>query len=64
MRILVMGADHDLVFAFPLEGNMQLVNVGFNVYEDALGILSRNPAVKPSEGFSEVNGEWLERFFR
>ena len=58
------GADHDLVFAFPLDGNMQLVNVGFNVYEDARGILSRNPAVKPSEGFSEVNGEWLERFFR
>ena len=45
-------------------GNMQLVNVGFNVYEDARGIISRNPAVKPSEGFSEVNGEWLERFFR
>lgn len=58
------GADHDLVFAFPLDGNMQLVNVGFNVYEDARGIISRNPAVRPPEGFSEVNGEWLERFFR
>lgn len=58
------GADNDIVFAFPQDGNMQLVNVGFNVYEDARGIISRNPAVKPSEGFSEVNAEWLERFFR
>ena len=58
------GADHDLVFAFPLEGNMQLVNVGFNVYEDARGIIQRNPSVKPSEGFASVNSEWLERFFQ
>ncbi|MBR4734676.1 MAG: CpXC domain-containing protein [Bacteroidales bacterium] len=60
----IEGADHDLVFAFPLDGNMQLVNVGFNVYEDARGILSRNPSVKPSDGFSRVNSEWLERFFQ
>ena len=60
----IEGADHDLVFAFPLEGNMQVVNVGFNVYEDARGIIARNPSVKPSEGFSRVNSEWLERFFR
>lgn len=58
------GADNDLVFAFPLDGNMQLVNVGFNVYEDARGILSRNPAVKPSDGFSAVNSEWLDKFFQ
>ena len=58
------GADHDLVFAFPLEGNMPLVNVGFNVYEDARGIIQRNPGVKPSEGFASVNSEWLERFFQ
>ncbi len=58
------GADHDLMFAFPLDGNMQVVNVGFNVYEDARGIISRNPSVRPPKGFSEVNSEWLERFFQ
>jgi len=58
------GADHDLIFAFPLDGNMQVVNVGFNVYEDARGILSRNPSVKPGEGFSRVDAAWLERFFQ
>ena len=58
----IEGADHDLVFAFPLDGNMQLVNVGFNVYEDARGILSRNPSIVPSEGFASVDAAWLEQF--
>lgn len=57
------GADNDLVFALPLNGQMQLINVGFNVYEDARGILSRNPAVKPAEGFAQVNADWIEQFF-
>lgn len=57
------GADNDLVLAFPLGGQMQVVNVGFHVYEDARGILLRNPAVKPSEGFALVDSAWTERFF-
>ena len=57
------GADNELVFAFPLEGQMQVVNVGFNVYEDARGILSRNPSVRPAQGFAEVDAAWIERFF-
>jgi len=58
------GADHDLVLALPLDGQMQVLNVGFNVYEDAHGILSRNPSVKPAEGFAQVDAAWLEQYFR
>ena len=58
------GADNELVLAFPLDGQMQVVNVGFNVYEDARGILLRNPAVRPAPGFAEVNAAWIEQFFR
>ena len=58
------GADNDLVLAFPLDGQMHLVNVGFNVYEDARGILSRNPNVKAPEGFAEVNAAWIDAFFQ
>jgi len=58
------GADNDLVLVLPGEGGMQLLNIGFNVYEDARGILSRNPAVKPATGFAEVNADWIEQFFR
>ena len=58
------GADHEMVFAFPLNGQMQLINVGFNVYEDARGILSRNPSVRPAEGFARVDQAWIDQFFR
>ena len=50
--------------AFPLDGQMQVVNVGFNVYEDARGILLRNPAVRPAPGFATVDAAWIEQFFR
>ena len=58
------GADNDLVFALPLDGQMQVLNVGFNVYEDARGILARNPSVRPAPGFATVDAPWLEQFFR
>ena len=58
------GADNELVMAFPLNGQMQMVNIGFNVYEDARGILLRNPAVKPAEGFALVDAGWIDQFFR
>ena len=58
------GADNELVMAFPLIGQMQVVNIGFNVYEDARGILQRNPSVKPAEGFAQIDADWIEQFFR
>ena len=65
MRFLRLeGPDNEIVMAFPLNGQMQVVNIGFNVYEDAHGILSRNPAVQPAPGFAVVDASWLEQFFR
>ena len=58
------GADNELVMAFPLNGQMQMVNIGFNVYEDARGILQRNPAVKAPVGFAQIDADWIEQFFR
>ena len=58
------GADNELVMAFPLNGQMQVVNIGFNVYEDARGILQRNPSVKPAEGSAQIDADWIEQFFR
>lgn len=58
------GADHDLVMAFPLNGAMNMINVGFNVYEDARAILSRNPSIAPAPGFAEVTPAWVDAYFR
>lgn len=56
------GADNDLVLALPLDGQMQVLNIGFNVYEDAEGILSRNPSIRPAPGFAQVDAAWLSQF--
>ncbi len=61
----MQGADNQILFSFPLDGQMQGVPVGFSVYEDCRGILQRNPAAVDSlEGFSKVDAEWLQGFFR
>lgn len=56
------GADNELVMALPLNGQMQVMNIGFNVYEDARGILSRNPSIQPAPGFATVDAAWLSKF--
>lgn len=58
------GADNDILLAFPQGGNMQVVNIGFNVYEDARAILSRNPSAAPAPGFAEVDRKYVLNFFR
>ena len=58
------GPDNDLVFSFALDGEMKVVNVGFRVYEDARGILARNPSVRPDPGFALVDAAWLSRFIQ
>ena len=60
----VDGPDHDLVFSFPLDGEMKVVNVGFHVYEDARGILGRNPQIHPEPGFACIDAAWLGQYFR
>lgn len=59
------GADNEITLAYPVGGEMQMVAIGFNVYEDCRGIVSRNPEVsKAAAGFTRVDAEWLSRFFR
>lgn len=61
----LQGADSEIVFTFPLDGAMQGVNIGFNVYEDCRGILRRNPSVAESvRGFAKIDDSWLAQFFR
>jgi len=59
----IEGPDHELTFTYPEAGQMQGVQIGFNVYEDCAGILRRNPSIKPAGGFPRINQEWVARFF-
>lgn len=58
------GPDNEIQLSFPLGGAMQVVNIGFNVYEDCRGIVGRNPALRPPIGFAVVDMDWIETFLR
>ena len=53
------GDEKLLTFMYPQDGQMMGVNVGMNVYQDCSGILERNPQIRPAEGFSRIDADWL-----
>lgn len=56
----VDGADHDITLAYPMDSQMQMVEVGFNVYEDCAGIISRNPQLTSTlSGMCHVDADWV-----
>lgn len=59
------GADNELIFTYPENGQMQMVAVGFNVYEDCRGIVSRSPEMGSSaRGIARIDSDWVARFIR
>ena len=59
------GADNDIIFTYPEAGQMQLLSVGFNVYEDCCAIVGRNPVITEGlKGLVKVDREWVEQFLR
>ncbi|MCQ2158214.1 MAG: CpXC domain-containing protein [Bacteroidales bacterium] len=52
------GADGEMTFTYPQDGQMQMLEVGGNVYADALAIISRNPSLQVS-GMQKINYAWL-----
>lgn len=61
----VDGADNDIIFTYPENGQMQMLAVGFNVYEDCCAIVGRNPAITGGmSGLVCVDREWAEQFLR
>lgn len=65
MKFLRMeGADGEMTFTYPEQGRMELVAVGFNVYEDCAGILRRNPVIRDAaRGLVCIDRAWLAQFF-
>lgn len=62
--LMLDGADHELTLAYPKDGDMQMLSVGFNVYEDAAAILRRNPSLQEStKGLVRIDEAWVGRFF-
>ena len=53
------GDECVLTFMYALDGQMQGVNIGWNVYQDCAAILERNPQIKPADGFARIDADWL-----
>jgi len=59
------GADNELVFTYPAAGQMEMLGVGFNVYEDCRGIIARNPAVaERAKGLAVIDEAWVSSLLR
>lgn len=59
------GPDNEITLAYPLDGKMQMVAIGFNVYEDCRGIIKRNPEITADpSGFQKIGSSWVSRYFR
>lgn len=59
------GPDGEITFAYPEKEEMQMIQIGQNIYNDAMGILSRNPSIRQSaSGLVRVDQVWLGKFFR
>lgn len=62
MRFFRLGEKDGVRFitlSFPDNGQMVGMNIGFNVYEDCLGIIQRNPSIIETEGFAKIDSEWM-----
>ncbi len=59
------GVDNEIIFTYPEDSQMQLLAVGFNVYEDCAAIIRRNPVIGESlHGLVRVDSAWVEQFIR
>lgn len=58
------GPDSEMVFAYPKDSCMEMIAVGFNVYEDCAGILLRNPDMQDSalDRLVRIDSAWLSQF--
>ena len=59
------GSDGEMTFAYPENGEMQMIEIGYRFYSDAAGIVSRNPAISgAAEGLTKVDQDFILGFFR
>ena len=60
----ISGADSEMTFTYPQNSRIEMIAVGFNVYEDCAGIVRRNPELhEAARGCVTVDKDWLKKFF-
>jgi len=57
------GADNEIILTYPSKDQMEMISIGFNVYEDCRGIIQRNPAMSEVSSFALIDQAWISSFF-
>ena len=59
------GRDNEITLTYPKDGQMQMVELGFNVYQDCLAIVNRNNVFKEkSAGLARVDADLISKIIR
>lgn len=59
------GTDNEITLTYPKDGQMEMVAIGFNVYEDCRAIVGRNAVFKEkSAGLARVDADWISQIIR
>lgn len=59
------GADGDLIFAYPKDGQMQMMSVPFSTYENCSAIVRRNPEFdQRSAGLSTIDENFISSILK
>lgn len=57
------GPDNELIFTYPKNNDMEMISVGFHVYQECSGIVSRNPQMLASvKGLPKIDADWVKSF--
>ena len=57
------GADGEITLTYPENGQMQMLEIGHNVYTDCVGIVSRNPVLhERAQGLVRIDQAWVSQF--
>lgn len=55
------GADNDITLTYPLDGQIQGISIGFNVYEDCRGIIKETPmSYRHRDSLLSIRNGWLQ----
>lgn len=59
------GSDNEMILTYPNGSEMELLAVGFNVYEDCAAIIGRNPSLRDAtRGLVKVDRDLVSDLFR
>lgn len=58
------GDNRSFSIVFTENNEMKTMQVGYNVYQDCMKIIARNPEMKAEGLFPQINEKWIQKFMK